>query len=120
MNGKKSEQVCQFMRQVRRWYPTQEVWIGLDQDRSHPCKSRQTRREMRELKLHWVSLPKRSPDDNPVETLFSDIQQQILDHSNDVSTRATQQRVTAHLRKRNYRQDRHLKITYLGDTHKGR
>ncbi len=118
--GKSSHYVCQFMRQVRRWYPTQAVWVGLDQDRSHPCKSRQTRREMRRLQLHWVSLPKRSPDDNPVETIFSDIQQMILDNSNDADEQATQKRITAHLRNRNRRQDRHLKIKYLGDTHKRR
>ncbi len=67
--GKGSEHVLPLMRQVRRWYPTQAVWVGLDQDRPHPRISRRTRREMRRLKLHWVSLPKRSPDDNPVETI---------------------------------------------------
>jgi len=118
--GKSSAYVCQFMRQVRRWYPTQAVWVGLDQDRPHPCKSRATRCAMRQLKLYWVSLPKRSPDDNPVETLFSDIQQMILDNSNDADAEATQKRITAHLRKRNRRKDRYLKIGYLGDTHKRR
>ena len=48
--------MCQFMKRVRHWYPTHEVWIALDQDRSHPCKSRQTRQMMRTLKLHWISL----------------------------------------------------------------
>jgi hypothetical protein len=73
---------------------------------------------MRELRLHWVSLPKRSPDDNPVETLFSDIQLMILDTSNDLDVRATQRRVRAHLRGRTRRQGRHIRIPYLGDSHK--
>jgi hypothetical protein len=109
---------ARFMREVRRWYPTQAVWVGLDQDRPHPRISRVTRSEMRRLKLHWVSLPKRSPDDNPVETIFSDIQQMILDNSNDAGGAATHRRITAHLRRRNRRRDRYLKIRYLGDTNK--
>jgi hypothetical protein len=116
--GKSSRYVGRFMRQVRRWYPDQDVWVALDQDRAHPCKSRDTRRVMRELKLHWISLPKASPDDNPVETIFSDIQQMILDNSNDVDAHATQQRISAHLRGRNRRADRFIQISYLGDTHK--
>ena len=71
--AKDSEPVCRFMTRVRNWYPEQEVWIALDQDRPHPRKSRQTRRVRRELRLHWISLPKGSPDDNPVETINSDI-----------------------------------------------
>ena len=70
------------MQQVRRWYPTQKVWVILDQDRAHPHKSRETRRTMRSLKIHWISLPKASPDDNPVEPLFSAVQLNILDNSN--------------------------------------
>jgi len=116
--GKSSEHVCLFMRQVRRWYPTERVWVGLDQDRPHPRISRATRHEMRRSGLHWVSLPKRSPDDNPVETIFSDIQQMILDNSNDADAMTTQRRITAHLRRRNRRRDRYLKIKYLGDIHK--
>ena len=44
---------------------------------------------MRELKLHWISLPKGSPEDNPAENIFSDIQQNILDTSNDVDAAMT-------------------------------
>ena len=65
--GKSAHYVCQFMRRVRRWFPNQPLWVALDQDRAHPCKSRNTRRIMRALRLHWISLPKASPDDNPVE-----------------------------------------------------
>lgn len=116
--GKSSEHVCRFRRQVRRWYPDQQVWLALDQDRSHPCKSRLTRRVMRELKLHWISLPKASPDDNPVETIFSDVQMMILDNSNDVDVKATQKRISAHLRGRNQRRDRRIGISYLWHSHK--
>lgn len=116
--GKSSLSVCRFMRHLRRWYPEQDVWVALDQDRAHPCKSRNTRRVMRELQLHWISLPKASPDDNPVETLFSDIQQMILDNSHDADPHTTQRRISAHLRGRNRRADRFIQIPYLGDTHK--
>lgn len=118
MPGKGSAYVCQFMRQVRRWYPHQQVWVVLDQERAHPCKSRQPRRMMRELPLRWVSLPKASPDDNPVETVFSDIQLMILDNSNDADQRTTQRRISAHLRGRNRRKDRHISLSYLPDSQK--
>jgi hypothetical protein len=103
-----------FLHQVRRWYSTQEVWIILDRDGAHPRKCHGTRRLMRQLQLHWISLPKGSPDDNPVETLFSDIQLMILDHSNDPSPQATQRRISAHWRKRNRRADRFITIPLLG------
>jgi hypothetical protein len=116
--AKDSQQICRFMRRVRRWYPDQEVWIALDQDRPHPRKSRQTRRVMRELRLHWISLPKGSPDDNPVETINSDIQLMILDNSDDPDPQATRHRISAHLRGRNRRSDRQIRIPYLGDSQK--
>jgi hypothetical protein len=95
------------------WYPQQQLWIALDQERAHPCKSRATRTVMRELKLHWISLPKGSPDDNPVETIFSDVQMMILDNSNDPDVRTTQKRISAHLRGRNRRTDRYISVKYL-------
>jgi hypothetical protein len=116
--AKDSAQVCRFMTRVRNWYPEQEVGIALDQDRPHPRKSRQTRRVMRELRLHWISLPKGSPDDNPVETINSDIQLMILDNSDDPDSRATRHRISAHLRGRNRQSDRQIRITYLGDSQK--
>lgn len=116
--GKDSASVCQFMRRVRGWYPQAEIWVALDQDRAHPCKSRVTKRAFRALKLHWISLPKASPDDNPVETVFSDIQQLILDDSNDPEAQTTQRRISAHLRGRNRRTERFIKVEYLRDTHK--
>jgi transposase len=116
LKSKSSPDVIRFLQQIRRWYPDQDVWVVLDQDRAHPCKSRATRQAMRTLKLHWVSLPKGSPDDNPVETLFSDVQLMILDNSNDPDAAATQRRISAHWRRRNQRSDRHIRISYLGDS----
>ncbi len=116
--GKGTAEVCAFMRRVRQWYPTREVWVVLDQDSPHPRRSAVTRRVMRELALHWISLPKASPDDNPVEVLFSDVQLRILDNSNDPDARATQRRISTHLSRRNRRRDRYIQISYLPDTHK--
>ena len=106
------------MRRGRRWYPGHDGWIALDQDRAHPCKSRQAQQTMRALKLHWISLPKGSPDDQPVETIFSAIQAMILDNRNDADARTTPRRISAHLRGRNRRHERHIRIPYLPDTHK--
>jgi hypothetical protein len=116
--GKNSFYVGQFMQRLRRWYPQATVWVVLDQDSAHPCKSKTTRRLMRKLQLQWISLPKGSPDDNPVETIFSDIQQQILDTSNDLHAQTTQRRISAHLRGRCRRKQRHIRIAYLPDSHK--
>jgi len=116
---KASQQVCLFMQQVQRWYPSQKVWVVLDQDTAHPRKSRQTRRVMRSLKLHWISLPKGSPDDNPVEIIFSDIQLMVLDNSNDPDEQATRKRISQHLSRRNRRRSRCIRIPYLPDSHKG-
>jgi len=115
--GKGTQYVSQFMRHLRHWYPAASIWIALDQDRAHPCKSRRTRQVMRELQLHWISLPKGSPDDNPVENIFSDIQLMILDNSNDPHAKATQCRISAHLRGRNRRHDRLIHVPYLYPTH---
>ena len=67
----------------------------------HPIKARMTRRTMRQLRLHWTSMPKGSPDDNPAETIFSDIQQNILDNSDDPDERAIKGRISNHLQARN-------------------
>ena len=118
-HAKSSQEVCRFMQQVRRWYPSQKVWVVLDQDPAHPRKSHQTRQVMRSLKLHWISLPKGSPDDNPVETIFSDIQLMILDNSNDPDEQTTRKRISQHLSRRNRRRNRFIRIPYLPDSHKG-
>jgi transposase len=116
--GKGAGDVCRFMRRVRRWYPGRRVRVALDRDPAHPHKAQRTRRLMRHLGLTWTTLPKKSPDDNPVETIYSDIQQMILDNSNDPDARATQRRLSGHLRARNRRPDRRIKVWYLADTHK--
>jgi hypothetical protein len=116
--GKGAVHVCRFLRRMRRWYPGRPVWVALDQDRAHPCKCRQTRRLMRELRLRWISLPKGSPDDNPVETILSDIQTSILDLSDDPEEGATRRRISRHLRGRNRRHDRRVRVPYLADCHK--
>ena len=72
---------------------------------------------MRRLKLHYISLPKGSPDDNPVETIFSDIQQMILDNSKDAEAQTTQKRISAHLRGCNRRKERRIRIPYLPNSH---
>ena len=92
LEGKGSNYVCHFMKQVCRWYEDKEVWLALDQDSSHPRKSSVTRHTMRKLKLHWISLPKASPDDNPVENIFSDVQMMVLDNSDDTDQKTTQRR----------------------------
>lgn len=111
--AKNSQAVCRFMHQVRRWYPKGPVWIVLDQDRAHPCKSKTTRRTMRELQLHWISLPKGSPDDNPCETLFSIIQLLVLDNSNDPNAQVLRRRISRKFQQRNRSQDRFIAIPYL-------
>jgi hypothetical protein len=115
---KDSGAVCRFLRQVRRWYPDGPVWVVLDQDPAHPRRSRQTRRLMRQLTLHWISLPQGCPDDNPVEAIFSTVERQILQCSNDPDERATRQRINAHLRGHNRRKDRRIDVPYLWHIHK--
>jgi hypothetical protein len=116
--GKGAKFVCRFLRRVRGWYPRQPVRLALDRDPAHPIKAQMTRAMMRRLGLRWTSLPKRSPDDNPDETIFSDIQQNVLDTSNDPDKHATQRRISSHLRARNRRPDRFVCIPYLEATHK--
>jgi hypothetical protein len=117
-HGKRSEHVCCFMRRRRRWDPEQQVWVVLDRDAPHPCTSVQTRRARRRLQRHWVTLPTGSPDDNPVETLFSDIQLIVLDNSHDPDVTTTQRRISQHLRRCNRRQNRWIHIPYLHGWHK--
>jgi hypothetical protein len=120
--GKGGQFVRQFLRRVRRWYPRAPLRLALDRDPAHPIKDRATRSLMRRLHLQWTSLPKRSPDDNPDETIFSDIQQNVLDTSNDPDEVTTRKRISSHLRARNRRPDRFIRIPYLErahrDTHK--
>ena len=61
---------------------------------------------------------KDAPDDNPVETIFSDIQLMVLDNSNDPDAKTTQRRISRHLQKGNRRSNRYIRIPYLPDSHK--
>lgn len=49
-----------------------------------------------------------------IETIFSDVQQKILDKSNDPDAKTTQRSISAHLRSRDRRKDRFMRISYLG------
>ena len=42
----------------------------------------------------------------------------ILDNSNDAEARITQRRIIAHLRNRNHRRYRRIRIPYLAEFHK--
>jgi hypothetical protein len=116
--GKGAVYVCRFLRRVRRWSPRQPVRIAVDRDPAHPITAHVTRSLMRRLGLNWTSRPKRSADDDPAETIFSDIQQHILDNSDDPDERTTRGRISHHLRARNRRIDRFVRIGYLWNTHK--
>lgn len=118
-HGKDSLPVCRFMRCVRRWYPDAEVWVVLDQDGAHPRKSTLTRQVMRELHLHWISLPKAGPDDNAVETIFGDVQLMVQDNSDDPDERTMRKRISHRLTRRNRKLDRFIEIPYLRNSHKG-
>ena len=110
--------VCQFMKRIRNWYPQNRVWVVGDHDSAHPCRSKETRRYVRQLGLHWRTLPKGSPDDNPVETIFSGIQKQILWLSDDPDAGTTERRISGYLRGHNLRRDRKLHIAYLQNSNK--
>ena len=57
-------------------------------------------------------------NENPEENIFSDIQQTILDTSNDAKTTMNQNRISAHLRGRCRRKKRRIWISYLPDSQK--
>jgi hypothetical protein len=84
------------MKQLHRWYLDQRDWVVLDRDSPHPCKSGPTRREMRRMQRHWVTMPRGSPADNPVETIFSNIQLMVLNNGNNPDVKTTQRRIGRH------------------------
>lgn len=117
--SKNAKAVSACMRRVRRWYPERPVRVVLDRDGAHPCKAKLTQRVMRQLKLSWTTLPTGSPDDNPVEELFSDVQQRVLDTSDDPDAPTTQHRISGHLRVRNRKgHKRRIRVHYLPDSAK--
>jgi len=72
---------------------------------------------MRQLKTHWMSLPTGSPDDNPVETVFSLLQRDTLLGSDAPDVRELKRRISHYLWLRNRRQDRIVHLAYLDDFH---
>jgi transposase len=115
--SKDAKAVCAFLRRVRHWYPKRPIRVVLDRDGAHPWKAKRTRQVMRELGLAWTTLPKRSPNDNPVEGLFSDVEQQVLDTSDDADEQTTQHRISGHLQAGN-RRVRRIRGHYLPDSPK--
>lgn len=58
----------EFLREVRRHYKGQRVIMLLDADSSHTAKA--SRALARQLKIRLLWLPTRSPELNPMETLW--------------------------------------------------
>ena len=85
----------------------------MDRDSPHPIKCARTRRRLRALGIRWTSLPKGKPDDNPVGTIFSAVQQMVLDTSADTDPAVTRRRISGHLRGCNHRADRRVRVSYL-------
>jgi transposase len=111
--GKSSRYVCHFLKKVRRRYGKRGLRLAVDRDSPHPIKCARTRRQLRALGIRWTSLPKGNPDDNPVETIFSDVQQMVLDTSADTDATVTRRRISGHLQGRNRRADRRIRVSYL-------
>jgi len=111
--GKSSKYVCHFFKKVRRRYGKRKLRLAVDRDSPHPIKCARTRRQLRALGIRWTSLPKGNPDDNPVETIFSDVQQMVLDTSSDTDPAVTRRRISGHLRGCNHRADRRIRVSYL-------
>ena len=114
---KRAEYFIAFLREIRRWYPGQYVLVILDQDTTHPQKCLASRQEMRQLKIHWLSLPKKSPDDNPIETIFSLLQRAILAASDAGDVRELKRRISRFLWRHNRCKDRFVRLAYLHDFH---
>ncbi len=109
-----TEFIC-FAQQIRRWYPHQYILLVLDLDTTHPQKCGASRRELRQLKIHWLSLPKGSSDDNPPETIFSVLQGEVLAGS-DAPDVPTQKRHISHaLWRRNRQPNRFVRLGYLSE-----
>jgi len=111
--GKSSKRVCHFVKKVRHRYGQRKLRLAVDRDSPHPIKCAQTRRQLRALGIRWTSLPKGNPDDNPVETIFSDVQQRVLDTSSATEPAVTRRRIRGHLRGCNRRADRRIRVSYL-------
>jgi len=112
-HGKSSKYVCAFLKKVRSRYGKRKLRLALDRDSPHPIKCARTRRQLRALGIRWTSLPKGNPDDNPVENIFSDVQQMVLDTSSDTDPAVTRRRISGHLQGCNRRPNRRIRVSYL-------
>jgi transposase len=108
-----------FLRQIRRWYPHQSILIVLDSDTIHPQKSGDSRREMRRLQIHWLSLPKGDPDDSPMETVLIVLQGEAIAGRDAPHTAEQKRRISHSLQRRNRCRDRSIRIPCLLDIHTG-
>ena len=72
--------------------------ISLDRDPTHPIKAKVTRWVIRQLHLNWTSFRNDARTTIRMKRIFTDIQQQILDNSDDPDARATQRRISSHLK----------------------
>lgn len=111
--GKSSPYVCRFLKKIRGRYGQRKLRLALDRDSPHPIKCERTRRQLRALGIRWTSLPKGNPDDNPVETIFSDVQQMVLDTTSDTDPAVTRRRISGHLQGCNRRPNRCIRVSYL-------
>ena len=66
----------------------------------------------RETSAVYRGGPKGNPDDNPVETIFSDVQQMVLETSSDTEPAVTQRRISGHLQGCNRRPNRRIRVSY--------
>ncbi len=114
----RSVEFIKFMQQVRRWYPHQYILVILDADTPHPQHCVASRQEMRRLKIHWLSLPKGSPDDNPLETVFGVLQDEVLVGSAPRDVADQQRQMSRALQRRNRRKDRFVRLKGLDNFHK--
>jgi hypothetical protein len=111
--GKSSKHVCAFLKKIRGRYGQRKLRLALDRDSPHPIKCARTRRQLHALGIRWTSLPKGNPDDNPVETIFSDVQQMVLDSSCDNDPAVTRRRISGRLQGRNRQPNRRIRVSYL-------
>lgn len=87
-------------------------------DTQHTQHCVASRQEMRRLKIHWLSLPKGSPDDNPLETVFGVLQDEVLVGSDPRDVADQQLQISRALQRRNRRKERFVRLKWLDDFHK--
>lgn len=71
----KAADFCQFLHSLRAKYPSGHIALVLDEDPSHTA--RQSCLLASELDIEFLSLPHRSPELNPVESLWREGKQKV-------------------------------------------